>query len=123
MAEPYNSFLQAVSIVDLDILDLLPMNCLHTAYFEQLYLLFMATLLGPALVAVAVLAVDRARIARLSTFSSSDADSTGTARRPWTVTHFPSSTIRTFGALSLPFSFDAEWGGALSGSRSSISSL
>ena len=62
MAEPYNSFVNMVAFVDMDISGLLPLNCLSDDYFDHFDQLVTATLFGPLAVLVLVVGVVHPRI-------------------------------------------------------------
>ena len=62
MAEPYNSFVNLVSFVNMDVSGLLPLNCLSDDYFDHFDQLVTATLFGPLAVLVLVVGVVHPRI-------------------------------------------------------------
>ena len=55
MAEPYNSFVNLVSFVNMDVSGLLPLNCLSEKYFDHFDKLVTTTIVGPLAVLVLVL--------------------------------------------------------------------
>ena len=59
MAEPYKTYLSVVSVVDLDLTQLLPLNCMSADSFDHFDVLLATTLvpLGAALVLVFVVLV------------------------------------------------------------------
>ena len=52
MSEPYNSFVNFCSFVNLDFAQLLPIDCLSTDHFDHLDKLVTVTILGPIIVSV-----------------------------------------------------------------------
>ena len=47
MGEPYDSFVDLISFVNMDISGLLPLNCLSETYFDHLDKLVATTIVGP----------------------------------------------------------------------------
>ena len=70
MAEPYESYLAAVSAVDLDFTRLLPFNCLSDERFDHMDSLVTVTLFPLALPALGLGAVRFLRRASMATFKS-----------------------------------------------------
>ena len=62
MAEPYNSFVNMVAFVDMDISGLLPLNCLSDEYFDHFDQLVTATLFGPSAVLLLVVGTVHPRV-------------------------------------------------------------